>query len=177
MNEISNELNLSNKMNYFKLFLSVYVLLSMSKKNSNPSCILSNHVGFESFTFNENKELNDLLFKIYNKITFETDKYIKNGGIIPNHSNNKKIFSPFKIKEYDSFTELFFQIPHHSILFSNSLENKIYNEYTKFHIKEQKDIHSNDYAYVTLLFPNYDINGLKHYDYLIGTCLLGMEYI
>ena len=77
--------------------------------------------------------------------------------------------NPSKVEKIDNKINLSFEFYKKSNIFAT---NDISKTNTIFNITEMININKQDYAYVTVFFPNYK-GGVKMYDYLLPTLLVG----
>jgi hypothetical protein len=134
--------------------------------------INSNSCNISSYNYKiDDIKLNKILDKIYhckfidfvknsdyNSCEFNFNSYIREFYLL----------KPHKIKKENDHRCLYFNLSYKSKIWATLIPD---NTSTQFTIKEIIDINKNDYAYITLLFPSYNKNGKKEYNYLLG-CIL-----
>ena len=161
-----------------KYDIVIYEIYEKILENTNEyiNSINSNTNNLSEFNFKiDDQKTNKILKSIYSNeyINYLEKNILNHVDYDPDHSDKLYILEheipkPSKINKFNDRIELSFHFPHHSKIFSNMMEDK---SSTNFTIKELHNINKNDYAYTTLLFPNYNKFGKKNYDYLLG-CLL-----
>ena len=144
--------------------------------NETINSINSNTNDLQTYNFKvSDKHTNKILKSIYTeKFIKYVEKNIITSCEIPKfdfkeHVIKFDLLKPINVEKNEQNIKLNFHLANNSKIFSNIQEDK---SSTNFYIIEQLDINKNDYAYVTLLFPNYDSNGNKSYEYLLGCLLL-----
>jgi hypothetical protein len=136
----------------------------------------------ETYSFNHNKNLNNIIAHNYHKIFDKISKIDlslhENGNIdeniikLINDDIKYDTPKPITVNDLENSYELNFKLLGQSNIFGSDNSNSNSNS-TQFTLKENKNINKTDYAYVVLYFPNYDQNMVIKNDYLLSTLLVG----
>lgn len=184
VNYYTNTAHMSDDMirnRYYDAELDRYVYTKydpiIQPDNATISPIVFSNIGRDVYNYKlDDHKLNDIIYDFYSNNLQRLIRDYKSQINTPDNLDEllrdwhkHKYHIPVDTKIEPDYTDIYFNISKKSRIFSNFYPD---TSNTEFKLRFMNNINKQDHAYVTVMFPEYDSNGKKSYNYLVAILLV-----